>query len=126
MKTSSVLRIHSISAAASVPTSRRWRSTAAAARGAARSTSPGASAGSGPYGRSYALSLRELAMDSSPAARDHRDVVLVRSTDGGATWSDKVRVNDDPPRFDNSLPEVEVDGRGRVQVAWYDRRSATD
>lgn len=31
-------------------------------------------------------------------------------------------MNDDPPRFDNYLPEVEVDGVGGVHVTWYDRR----
>jgi hypothetical protein len=71
---------------------------------------------------SYTLSLREYVVNAGQAARDHRDVVLVRSTDGGATWSDKLGVNDDAPRYDNAIPAVTVDGSGRVHVAWYDRR----
>jgi IPT/TIG domain len=71
---------------------------------------------------SYRFQLREYVVDPSSVARDHRDVVLVRSTDGGATWSDKVRVNDDAPIHDNAIPAVTVDGSGRVHVAWYDRR----
>jgi hypothetical protein len=74
--------------------------------------------GAGPY----SFKLREYVVDPVSVARDHRDVVLVRSTDGGATWSQKIRVNDDAPMYDNAIPAVTVDGSGRVHVAWYDRR----
>ncbi len=70
----------------------------------------------------YRLRLRQLEPAPGQAAQDHRDIVLVSSSDGGASWSQKVRVNDDPPRFDNAFPEVAVDGLGQVHVAWYDRR----
>jgi hypothetical protein len=70
----------------------------------------------------YRIRAALLTPSSTSIARDHRDVVLVWSDDGGRTWSPKVRVNDDPPRFDNALPEVTVDDLGRVHVAWYDRR----
>jgi hypothetical protein len=74
----------------------------------------------------YAFSLREYHITPGQSARDHRDVVLARSRDGGTTWSDKVRVNDDLPRYDNSIPAVAVDDRGLVHVAWYDRRDEPD
>ncbi len=70
----------------------------------------------------YELQFREYVITPGQGALDHRDVVLVRSTDGGATWSDKVRVNDDAPSYDNAMPAVAVDASGRVYVAWYDRR----
>ncbi len=70
----------------------------------------------------YDLQIREYMVTPGEGAQDHRDVVLVRSTDGGATWSDKVRVNDDAPSYDNAMPAVTVDHNGRVYVAWYDRR----
>lgn len=70
----------------------------------------------------YSISLREYVVGAGEAARDHRDIVMVRSTDGGLTWSDKVRVNDDPPLHDESFPAVEVDQAGSVHVAWYGRR----
>jgi hypothetical protein len=73
---------------------------------------------------SYGFKLREYVVTLGQAAQDHRDVVLVRSSDGGATWSEKVRVNDDAPMYDNSIPAVTVDGSGRVHVSWYDRRAA--
>jgi hypothetical protein len=52
------------------------------------------------------------------------DVYLARSTDGGATWSAPVRVNDDDIRLgiDQWFPAVEVDSAGRVWVSYYDRR----
>jgi hypothetical protein len=74
----------------------------------------------------YVLSLRELHITSGQAARDHRDVVMVSSSDGGQTWSPKKLVNDDPPGFDNCFPEVKVDGLGQVHVAWYDRHDVPD
>ncbi len=51
-----------------------------------------------------------------------------RSTDGGRSWSDQMRLNDnDPPApgaplDDRMLPVVEVNRDGVVGVAWYDRR----
>jgi hypothetical protein len=54
-------------------------------------------------------------------ARDHRDVFVTHSDDG-RVWSPPVRVNQDPPRYDNWLPEVAVSARGGVYVAWHDWR----
>ncbi|HEV8151073.1 MAG TPA: FlgD immunoglobulin-like domain containing protein [Gemmatimonadales bacterium] len=70
---------------------------------------------------SYSFSLGTLEISPSSVARDHRDIVLTASGDGGASWSPKVRVNDDTG-YDNALPAVAVDYLGRVHVAWYDRR----
>jgi hypothetical protein len=70
----------------------------------------------------YYLSTRLLNLAPGQAARDSRDVVLVSSNNGGAAWSAKRRVNDDPPMFDNSFPSVAVDNLGQVHLAWYDRR----
>ena len=57
-------------------------------------------------------------------ARDHRDI-FVKSSADGVTWGPTVRVNDSPGHFDDWLPEVTVDARGRVFVANYDWRDAT-
>jgi len=73
---------------------------------------------------SYLLRLRTLDVSPSSLARDMRDIVLVRSTDGGTTWSPKVRVNHDPAGADQHQPSVAVDEQGRVYVAWYDRRGS--
>jgi hypothetical protein len=73
-------------------------------------------------GYSYRFRLRRYEVTPGQAARDQRDLVLVSSSDGGATWSPKVRVNDDPPGFDDAFPAVAVDPRGAVHVAWYDHR----
>jgi len=56
-------------------------------------------------------------------ARDHRDI-LVKSSDNGFTWNPTTRVNDDPGHFDDFLPEVTVDGFGRVFVGYYDWRDS--
>jgi hypothetical protein len=82
---------------------------------------PGAYAGS-PYSLTHFGSLLEFLPSPASVSRDHRDIVLTRSLDGGRTWSPKVRVNDDPPGTDQALPAVAVDELGRVHVAWMDRR----
>ena len=54
------------------------------------------------------------------------DTVIQRSTDGGATWSPPLRVNDDPKgngvrQFD---ARVAVAPNGRVDVTWLDTRAS--
>ena len=73
---------------------------------------------------SYTIQLRRYTPSAGSVARDMRDIVLVHSTNGGATWSGKLRVNHDPPGADQTMPGVAVDGGGHVYVAWYDRRDA--
>jgi len=70
----------------------------------------------------FILRIRTYQPSATSVSRDMRDIVLVRSTDGGQTWSGKVRVNHDPAGTDQHQPNVAVDGQGRVYVAWYDRR----
>lgn len=52
------------------------------------------------------------------------DVLLSRSTDGGATWSAPLRVNDDPlgNGRDQFFPWMAVDEKGYVHLMWHDRR----
>lgn len=56
------------------------------------------------------------------------DVFLWRSSDGGETFSDPVRVNDtsEPDGSTQNLPKVGVAPDGRVDVVYYDRRSDDD
>jgi Thrombospondin type 3 repeat len=53
-----------------------------------------------------------------------RDILLAASSDGGATWTPPVRVNDDAPGVgtDQLFPWVGVDDRGTVLVTFLDRR----
>ena len=52
------------------------------------------------------------------------DVVLSRSTNGGAGWSAPIRINDDPITLgiDQWFPAIDVDRTGTIWVAFYDRR----
>ena len=56
-------------------------------------------------------------------ARDHRDL-FVSHSDDGATWSAPVLLTDDPPRYDDALPELAVDGNGVAYAEWLDWRDA--
>jgi hypothetical protein len=65
---------------------------------------------------------------SNPGATyNFGDALVSRSTDGGASWSSAVKVNNDkngPPSHgtDHYLPGIAVDRNGAVGVCWYDRR----
>jgi hypothetical protein len=51
-----------------------------------------------------------------------RDVVVARSSDQGATWSDPVRVNADDWQFDacpHAGPAIAVDSAGALHVTWW-------
>ena len=61
--------------------------------------------------------------NSGERSRDHRDIFVAHSDDG-SVWGSPTRANDDPPYFDDWLPEVSVAADGMPYVAWYDWRNA--
>ncbi len=70
----------------------------------------------------------ELSESSLPRPRDNRDIFAMTSTDGGATWSKRLRLNDDEdprrvPNYDQYIAGISVAPNGRVDVAWYDMRT---
>ncbi len=58
----------------------------------------------------------------NPPGPDLCDIMLVRSTDYGVSWSTPLRVNDDATTTDQWMPSVSVDNNGKVYVCWYDSR----
>src|SRR5262249_22338633 len=65
---------------------------------------------------------------SIQTATDPLDVMFIRSTDGGQTWSAPVRVNDDPPgnRAFQWFGTMSVAPNGRIDVVWNDTRGSAD
>lgn len=62
----------------------------------------------------------------SDARNGDADILLVRSTDGGQTWSQPVRINDDPVGNgrDQFFQWIAVDPtNGQIVVMFYDRRA---
>ena len=59
------------------------------------------------------------------AENDPLDVMFSRSTDGGATWSDPIRVNDDPPETNawQWFGTMSVAPSGRIDAIWNDTRN---
>lgn len=51
------------------------------------------------------------------------DILSVRSTDSGSTWSAPVRVNDDAGTSAQWFPWIAFDENGVAHVVWYDRRN---
>ncbi|MGI0013583.1 MAG: sialidase family protein, partial [Nitrososphaera sp.] len=61
--------------------------------------------------------------NDNPAGTDKADVFFRHSTNGGATWSAAVRVNDDSTTTDQWQPTLAVTPDGtRLGFFWYDRR----
>lgn len=74
--------------------------------------------GAGPNGELYIV-WQEQSLAPSGSA-----IALSKSTDGGATWSDPVRVNTQP-NVQAFTPSVEVLSNGTVGVTHYDLRNNT-
>jgi hypothetical protein len=75
----------------------------------------------GPAGTSYAALFPAAAVDRSGnvfvAVSDRTDVLVLHSTDRGATWSAPVKVNRQPGAA--VLPWIAAGGDGGVVVAWF-------
>ncbi len=70
----------------------------------------------------------ELSESSLPNPRDDRNIFFMSSTDGGETWSRRLKVNDDndpnrTPNYDQFIPGISVAANGRIDIAWYDMRT---
>ncbi len=58
------------------------------------------------------------------ANNDPADIMFARSTDGGFTWSQPIRINDDPPgnRVYQWFGTMSVSPNGRIDAIWNDNR----
>jgi hypothetical protein len=72
----------------------------------------------------------ELSQSPLPNPRDNRDIYTMTSTDGGATWSERLKINDDEkedpdrqPGYDQFIAGISVAPNGRIDLAWYDMRT---
>src|SRR5207237_10864868 len=65
---------------------------------------------------------------AAPPGRTTTDVMFVRSTDGGLTFSAPVKVNDDPvnPSKWHWFGTFSVAPNGRLDAVWYDTRNAAN
>ncbi len=61
-----------------------------------------------------------------PGLEDDNEIYVRVSRDGGATWSDRVTVNDDAasPNTQHYDPGISIAPNGRVDIAWYDFRNS--
>ncbi len=72
----------------------------------------------GPFrGQVYLLATVDGFSPDDPA-----DIVFSKSTDGGETWSDPVKINDDTEDNYNWFATISVAPNGRIDVAWVDTR----
>ena len=64
----------------------------------------------------------------APAPRDDRNIWIMKSADGGDTWTQRKQLNDDTdpnrkPNYDQMFPGISIAPNGRVDVAWWDFRT---
>lgn len=73
----------------------------------------------GPYRGYIYIAYMDTGTDGYP------DMFFTRSTDGGNTWSARVRINDDPQgnHIDQFHPWLTVDRTGCISVIFYDSRN---
>lgn len=57
---------------------------------------------------------------------DGSDIWFRASFDRGDTWTDPVKVNDDPPGAYQFLPAISVSPGGVIDATWFDQRSDPD
>ncbi len=71
-------------------------------------------------GNIYALA----ALD--PPGVDKMDIHFIRSSDGGETWSEPIRINDDPANKNNWqwFAMMSVAPNSRIDAVWYDTRNS--
>jgi hypothetical protein len=79
-------------------------------------------AGADPTGKFVAITWSS----TMPDGEGDDDVFVLYSKDGGETWTDPIRVNDNTTRSRQFEPWVGVDTYGRVHVAWTDYRNDGD
>jgi len=72
-----------------------------------------------PTGRTVAITWSS----TMPGGQGDDDVWLLYSKDGGDTWTQPIRVNDNPTASRQFESWVAVDAYGRVHVAWTDLRN---
>ena len=79
------------------------------------------SAEGGPQGTLHAVSDGT----ENPSVTGYTDIYYYRSTDGGATWSERKNVTDDDPKqfFGQVYPNIAVSPNGRVDIAFFDTRN---
>lgn len=70
----------------------------------------------------YTLRVRNLTFGSPSAGRDARDVVIVRSSNQGTSWSSEQRITDAAAGLEERRPFVCVDALGHVHAYWHDGR----
>lgn len=73
-------------------------------------------------GHGYVYVVASVNRDSNT---DPGDVMFARSTDGGQTWDDPVRINDDEFEMDTQwFGTLSVAPNGRIDVVWLDTRNS--
>jgi hypothetical protein len=81
--------------------------------------------------QTFAVGTRPLATGVYPLYVAYEDysaglgnLIVSMSSDGGATWSSRIQINDNAGPVDAFQPNLTVGANGTVSVAFYDRRLA--
>lgn len=64
-----------------------------------------------------------IAYAQQAGSGDEADIIFLKSTDGGNTWPNSLRINDDITFNDQVLPWMQIKPNGMIDIVWYDRRN---
>lgn len=64
-----------------------------------------------------------FAEDPDGNGPDEADIHLIKSTDGGGSWSQPMRINDDNGTCDQVMPWMSIKANDVIDIVWYDRRN---
>lgn len=85
----------------------------------------------GPDGSLYMVyneyrALEDIDRDDPNGDNAQADIMMIKSSDGGATWSQATRVNQDVTNADQFQPYIAVTQAGQLVVTFFDRRNDPD
>ena len=74
----------------------------------------------------YVVWQQEYYYDDANETTDFGDIYFAKSIDGGTSWSEQKRIDDDTGFDSQQQPDIAVDQWGNIHVVWQDTRNGQE